>query len=44
VMRYKTLRFSDVRFYDRWIVPYVSRLEKYWEPPIGQNLVAIAKK
>jgi SAM-dependent methyltransferase len=39
-----TIRSSDVRFYDRWIVPWASKLERTWEPPFGQSLLAIASK
>ncbi|MHB8753375.1 MAG: class I SAM-dependent methyltransferase [Candidatus Acidiferrales bacterium] len=44
VLRRKTLNPSDVRFYDRWIVPWCSRLESVLEPPIGQSLMAVAVK
>jgi hypothetical protein len=44
VLRRRTLRASDVRFYDRWIVPWLSKLERMWEPPLGQNLLAIARR
>jgi len=35
---------SDVRFYDRWIVPSVSWIEGMLEPPLGQSLLAVAEK
>jgi len=44
VLRRKTLKPSDVRFYDRWIVPWCSRLESVLEPPMGQSLMAVAVK
>ena len=44
VLRRRTLRPADVRLYDRWVVPWISRLERHWEPPIGQSLMAIARK
>lgn len=44
VLRQKTLRPSQVRWYDRWIIPWSFRLEQIWEPPVGQSLVAIAVK
>lgn len=44
VLRRRTLRPQDVRLYDQWGVPWLSRLEKHWEPPIGQSLIAIARK
>lgn len=44
VLRRSTLRPRDVRLYDQWGVPWISRLERRWEPPIGQSLIAIARK
>jgi len=44
VLRQKTLRPSQVRWYDRWIIPWSFKLERIWEPPVGQSLVAIAVK
>lgn len=44
VLRKRTLHPAQVRFYDRWMVPWVSRAEKLWEPPLGQSLLAIARK
>lgn len=44
VLRQKTLRPRQVRWYDRWIIPWSFKLEKIWEPPIGQSLAAVAVK
>jgi len=44
VLRRKTLLPRDIRLYDRWLVPWISKLEQRWEPPIGQSLIAIATK
>ncbi len=44
VFRWRALRTAYIRFYDRWVVAGWSRLERHWEPPIGQNLIAIARK
>lgn len=44
VLRSRTLNSRQVRFYDRWIVPWLSQLEGRWEPPIGQSLIAIGRK
>lgn len=44
VLKQRILRSADVRFYDRWVVPWVSRLERRWEPPFGQSIIAIASK
>jgi SAM-dependent methyltransferase len=44
VLRRKTLKPRHVRLYDRWVVPWLSRLEGRWAPPLGQSLMAIARK
>src|SRR5262249_14276693 len=44
VLRRKTIRPSQVRMYDRWVVPWVSKLERRWEPPFGQSVLAVGKK
>jgi SAM-dependent methyltransferase len=44
VLRRDTIKPGDVRFYDRWVVPCASRLERLWEPPLGQSLLAVARK
>jgi SAM-dependent methyltransferase len=44
VLRRTTLKSQSVRLYDRCIIPWLSRLEGRWEPPIGQSLIAIARK
>jgi hypothetical protein len=44
VLRKRTLSASDVRLYDRWVVPWVSRIEKVIPPPSGQSLLAIAER
>jgi len=44
VLRQRTLRTGQVRWYDRWIIPWTFKLEQIWEPPIGQSLVAVAVK
>jgi SAM-dependent methyltransferase len=44
VLRRRTLKPRHVRLYDRWIVPWLSRLEGRWAPPFGQSLIAIARK
>jgi len=44
VLRVKSVRRSVVQRYDRWIMPWVSKVEQKWAPPIGQGLVAIARK
>jgi SAM-dependent methyltransferase len=44
VLRRTTLKSRDVRLYDRWVIPWLSRLEGRWEPPCGQSLIVIARK
>jgi SAM-dependent methyltransferase len=44
VLKRRTLRSFDVRLYDSWVVPWLSKLETWWEPPLGQSLLAIARK
>jgi SAM-dependent methyltransferase len=39
-----TLKAGYVRWYDRWVIPWLSRLEGRWEPPCGQSLIVIARK
>ncbi len=42
--RRKTIRPGGVKLYDRLVIPWLSRLERRWEPPLGQNLLAIGQK
>jgi len=44
LLRRRTLAPSAVRFYDRWVLPVVSRLERLHPPPIGQSLLVIARR
>jgi SAM-dependent methyltransferase len=44
VLRQTSLRARQTRYYDRWVVPWLSILERYWEPPVGQSLLAVARK
>lgn len=44
VLRQTTLNPAQVRWYDRWIIPWSFKLEQIWEPPVGQSLVAVAMK
>jgi 2-polyprenyl-3-methyl-5-hydroxy-6-metoxy-1,4-benzoquinol methylase len=44
ILRQKTLRPAAVRFYDRWVIRPWSRCEDVWNPPLGQNLLAVARK
>jgi hypothetical protein len=44
IFRKTNIAASDARTYDRFVVPWLSRLESIVPPPIGSNLVAIAKK
>jgi SAM-dependent methyltransferase len=44
VLRRRTLGRTQVRFYDRWVIPWLRRIESRVHPPIGQSLLAIARK
>ena len=44
ILKKTNIAASDARTYDRFVVPWLSRLESIVPPPIGSNLVAIAKK
>lgn len=44
VLRRSTVTPRDVEVYDRWIMPWVSRLERVVAPPIGQSLVVVASR
>ncbi|HUO34599.1 MAG TPA: class I SAM-dependent methyltransferase [Candidatus Acidoferrum sp.] len=44
ILRRTTVPARDVRFYDRWIVPPLSWLERKWKPPVGQSVLAVAQK
>lgn len=44
VLRRRTVSARDAMLYDRWVIPWVSALERIWTPPLGQSLVAIARK
>jgi len=44
ILRRTTLQPAHVRFYDRWVIPWLSKAEQLLEPPLGQSLLAIARK
>lgn len=44
IFRRRTLSARDVSLYDRWVTPWVDRVEQHWRPPFGQSLLAIATK
>lgn len=44
VFRRTTLGRPQVRFYDRWVIPWLRRIESRIHPPVGQSLLAIARK
>jgi SAM-dependent methyltransferase len=44
VLRQTTIKASQVRWYDRWIIPWSFKLEQFCKPPIGQSLLAVAIK
>ncbi len=44
VMRKTSIAVSEARAYDRLVIPWLSWLEERVKPPIGSNLLAIARK
>jgi len=44
VFRRETLDEHGARFYDRWIMPVITRVERNWEPPVGQSILLVARK
>jgi SAM-dependent methyltransferase len=44
VLRRTTLSRGQVRFYDRWMIPSLREIETRLRPPIGQSLLAIARR
>jgi SAM-dependent methyltransferase len=44
VFRVSELPAAQIRFFDAWIVPIAERMERWFEPPIGQSLLLIARK
>jgi len=44
VLRRRTITATDARTYDRWVVPVVRALEDRITPPVGNALLAVARK
>ena len=44
VRRQKETGAGQVRFYDRYVVPVLSRVERVITPPFGQSLIVVARK
>lgn len=44
VLKKTNIAPADARAYDRLVVPWLSRLEQLVPPPIGSNIIAIAKR
>lgn len=44
VLRRRTVSAQDAALYDRWVIPWVSAIERIWAPPLGQSLFAVARK
>jgi SAM-dependent methyltransferase len=44
VLRKRTVSARDARLYDRWVIPWVRAVENRWSPPLGQSLLAVARK
>jgi SAM-dependent methyltransferase len=44
LLRSVTMEAGSVRFYDRFVVPAVSRMESVIPPPLGKNVIVVAEK
>ena len=44
VLRQQTLAEGQIDIFDRWIAPWLSRLEAVMPPPFGQSLFAVLEK
>jgi SAM-dependent methyltransferase len=44
VLRRTTVSARDARTYDRWVVPWVRAVESRIAPPLGQSLLAVARR
>jgi len=44
LLKRTSLSPRGIVLFDRLIVPWLSRIERRWEPPIGQSIVAVAQK
>jgi SAM-dependent methyltransferase len=44
VLHRTTLGRGQVRFYDRWAIPVLRGIETHFRPPIGQSLLAVARR
>jgi SAM-dependent methyltransferase len=44
ILRRKTLGRGQVRFYDQYVIPTLRQIETRFHPPIGQSILAIARK
>lgn len=44
VLRKKTINIDAVKFSDKYIIPVLRNIESIVKPPIGQNLLVVAKK
>lgn len=44
VLRWRTWNASPVDAYDKLVIPFLSRLERIFAPPVGQSLLTVARK
>lgn len=44
ILRKTSIAARDAKAYDRLVVPWLSRLESIIEPPVGSNLLAVARR
>jgi SAM-dependent methyltransferase len=34
---------AQIRVFDRWVVPFISRLERWISPPVGQSILVVSQ-
>lgn len=44
ILRWQSWEGGTIQFYDRWVVRPLSLIEKHFPPPVGQSLLAVAKR
>jgi SAM-dependent methyltransferase len=44
IFRRRTITARDVALYDRVVMPWVTAIERWWEPWVGQSIIAIARR
>lgn len=44
IIRQPAVNEQQIEIFDRWVAPWLSRLESAWPPPFGQTLFAVFEK